>query len=70
VTVPPTGLTGYDIKLKCNGACSGIVVGPDGKPLADALVSIGRRPEGVQTRTDAKGRFALGLPPNVDLSGG
>ncbi len=70
VTVPPTGLTGYDIKLKCNGACSGIVVGPDGKPLANATVSIGCRPEGVQATTDAKGHFALGLPEKVDLSGG
>lgn len=70
VAVPAAGLRGYDIKLKCNGACKGTVVGPDGKPLANVTVSIGSRPDGVQTVTDTKGGFALGLPPNVDLSGG
>jgi len=70
VTVPPAGLKGHDIKLRCSGQCRGIVVGPDGKPLANSIVSIGSRPEGVQATTDAKGAFALGLPPNVDLSGG
>lgn len=70
ITVPAAGLKDYNIRLKGNGQCRGVVVGPDGKPLANAAVSIGSQPQQVKAVTNAKGEFALGLPPNADLSGG
>ena len=70
VSVPETGLRGHIIKLKSNGQCKGKVVGADGKPVAGITVSIGRDPGEAKCVTNSKGEFALGLPPDVDLSGG
>jgi len=70
ISVPETGLKGHIIKLKSNGQCKGTVVGADGKPIAGITVSIGREMMGVTCVTNSKGEFALGLPPDVDLSGG
>ncbi|MCI0459366.1 MAG: sigma-70 family RNA polymerase sigma factor, partial [Gemmataceae bacterium] len=43
---------------------SGVVRGPDGKPVADVLVRWGNRPFGaaLQSRTDAGGRFRIAVP--------
>jgi protocatechuate 3,4-dioxygenase beta subunit len=48
---------------------SGVVRGPDNKPVAGVVVRWGYQPyaSGIQTRTDAEGRFRLTVPDKPDM---
>ena len=69
VTVPKSGLKGWDIKLKRAELGHGTVVDENGEPLAGAVVSIGHFGRGASAVTDEKGSFSISLPPE-SIGGG